>query len=55
MKDNMNAITREAIEASMKRFLAKGKKITVLPPQEVSSRNLVGEEKWSSYESLGSI
>ncbi|MBF0288682.1 MAG: hypothetical protein HQM14_12760 [SAR324 cluster bacterium] len=52
MKNTIQTITREAIQASTKRFLSEGKKITVLPPQQETSHSYIGGEKWNSYESL---
>ncbi|MBF0287008.1 MAG: hypothetical protein HQM14_04260 [SAR324 cluster bacterium] len=55
MKNSIQTITREEIQASMKQFLEEGKQIKVLPPQEELNRSVIGEEKWDSYESLVDI
>ncbi|MBF0290047.1 MAG: hypothetical protein HQM14_19695 [SAR324 cluster bacterium] len=44
-------VTHQEIEKAMKRFIAKGGKITILPQQKADSTKKVYAHKWSMYES----
>lgn len=50
--DGSVLIDRQEIEGAMREFLAKGKQITVLQPQQVVSKNPVGGTGWEAFEPI---
>lgn len=46
------SISREEIKKAMNEFLKRGGYVTTLPPQNVVTLSIIGEEKYSIYESL---
>ncbi|MBF0287314.1 MAG: hypothetical protein HQM14_05795 [SAR324 cluster bacterium] len=47
-------ITRGVIETAIRSYVAKGGKITMLPPQSVTTRTVIGGDMWAAYESADS-
>ncbi|MDG2198072.1 MAG: hypothetical protein P8O70_14555 [SAR324 cluster bacterium] len=43
---------RQEVQNAIKQFLAKGRQIEILPPQQVQTRSVVGGEQWSDYENI---
>jgi len=44
---------QRVLQEAVNHFLKNGKKIEMLPPQEVKTRSLIGgEEQWNTYESV---
>ena len=41
---------RQEVQAAINQFLARGRQIEILPPQQVHTRSVVGGEQWSDYE-----
>lgn len=53
MQSRINkSISREEIKKAMNEFLKQGGYVTTLPRQNVVSLSIIGEEKYSIYESL---
>jgi len=46
---------RQEVQAAINQFLAKGRQIEILPPQEVHTRSVVGGEQWSDYENADDV
>ena len=46
---------RQKVQNAINQFLAKGRKIEILPPQQVQSRSVVGGEQWSDYENIDDV
>ena len=46
---------RQKVQNAIKQFLAKGRQIEILPPQQVQSRSVVGGEQWSDYENIDDV
>ncbi|MBF0352756.1 MAG: hypothetical protein HQM11_17110 [SAR324 cluster bacterium] len=48
-------LTHEEIQQAMQNFLAKGKSIKILAPQEIYQHDYVGGYNWGPYESMDSL
>jgi uncharacterized ferritin-like protein (DUF455 family) len=46
---------RQEVQNAIKQFLAKGRQIEILPPQQVQTRSVVGGEQWSDYENIDDV
>ena len=46
---------RQKVQNAINQFLAKGRQIEILPPQQVQSRSVVGGEQWSDYENIDDV
>ena len=46
---------RQEVQNAINQFLAKGRQIEILPPQQVQSRSVVGGEQWSDYENIDDV
>ena len=46
---------RQEVQAAINQFLAKGRQIEILPPQQVHTRSVVGGEQWSGYENADDV
>ena len=46
---------RQEVQAAINQFLAKGRQIEILPPQQVHTRSVVGGEQWSDYENADDV
>ena len=46
---------RKEVQAAINQFLAKGRQIEILPPQQVHTRSVVGGEQWSDYENVDDV
>ena len=46
---------RQEVQAAINQFLAKGRQIEILPPQQVHTRSVVGGEQWSDYENTDDV
>ena len=46
---------RQRVQNAINQFLAKGRQIEILPPQQVQSRSVVGGEQWSDYENIDDV
>ena len=48
-------LTHEQVKEALKRFVRKGGMIAKLPEQKTSRTEIIGSEKYDSYESLSSL
>ena len=46
---------RQEVQAAINQFLARGRQIEILPPQQVHTRSVVGGEQWSDYENTDDV
>ena len=46
---------RQKVQNAINQFLAKGRQIEILPPQQVQSRSVVGGEQWNDYENIDDV
>ena len=46
---------RQKVQNAINQFLAKGRQIEILPPQQVQSRSVVGGEQWNDYENMDAV
>ena len=46
---------RQEVQAAINQFLARGRQIEILPPQQVHTRSVVGGEQWSDYENADDV
>ncbi len=46
---------RQEVQDAINQFLAKGRQIEILPPQQVQTRSVVGGEQWSDYENIDDV
>ena len=46
---------RQEVQDAINQFLAKGRQIEILPPQQVHTRSVVGGEQWSDYENVDDV
>lgn len=46
---------RKEVQDAIERFLARGKQIQFLPPQQVQTRTVVGGEQWGNYENIDDV
>ena len=46
---------RQKVQNAINQFLAKGRQIEILPPQQVQSKSVVGGEQWNDYENIDDV
>jgi uncharacterized ferritin-like protein (DUF455 family) len=46
---------RQEVQDAINQFLAKGRQIEILPPQQVQTRSVVGGEQGSDYENIDDV
>jgi hypothetical protein len=46
---------RQEVQDAINQFLAKGRQIEILPPQQVETKTVVGGEQWSNYENADDV
>ena len=46
---------RQKVQNAINQFLAKGRQIEILPPQQVQSKSVVGGEQWNDYENMDAV
>ena len=45
----------QEVQDAINKFLAKGRQIKILPPQQIQMRSVVGGEQWIDYENMDDV
>ena len=45
----------QEVQDAINKFLAKGRQIEILPPQQIQMRSVVGGEQWIDYENMDDV